>query len=132
MEVQFDELVKKLEGCWKKIPKHFKNGKTIRRTLQCCLFFYWTEKGFTAIADYFPPRVTDRPIDIIVLNPEDNKKIDLAICIDELVTLHAVKSLSAFDAREKVIFTTHSLKKKVDESRFFLKPDIKHFHLQEK
>ena len=90
----------------------------------------WSAEGWPVIADFYPPRISDRPVDVAVLNREDDKKIEWAFCIDELVTLYAVRSLSSFDASQKVIFTTHSLKKKVDESRFFLKPDIEHVHLE--
>jgi hypothetical protein len=47
-----------------------------------------------------------------------------------LVTLAAVKSLSSFEAINKAIITTGPLLKKVQESRFFLKEDIEHVHLQ--
>jgi hypothetical protein len=80
------------------------------------------------VADYMPPRILDRPIDLIVL--DDNHAILIALCLDTLVTLAAVKSLSSFEAAHKIIFTTGMLEKKVQESRFFLKPDIQHVHLQ--
>jgi hypothetical protein len=44
--------------------------------------------------------------------------------------LAAVKSLGSFAAVNKVIFTTGMLEKKVKESRFFLKEEIKHIHLK--
>ncbi len=132
MGVSTEEIVEELQACWKSIPKHFRSSASVKRTLQCKLYSFWVDKGFTVVADYFPPRISDRPVEIIVLNKSDNRKIDWALCIDELITLHAVKSLSAFEAEKKIIFTTHPLKKKVDESRFFLKAGIEHFHLQEK
>jgi hypothetical protein len=61
---------------------------------------------------------------------DDDHAIVYAICIDTVVTLAAVKSLSSFEAANKVIFTTGLLLKKVQESRFFLKPEIEHVHLQ--
>jgi hypothetical protein len=75
-----------------------------------------------------PPRTLDRAIDLIAVN--ENHEIVYAICIDTLVSLAAVKSLSSFEAANKVIFTTGLLVKKVQESRFFLKPEIQHLHLQ--
>jgi hypothetical protein len=86
------------------------------------------ELGFQVVGDYMPPRITDRPIDLIVVNK--NLEIVYALCLDNLVTLAAVKSLSSFEAAHKVIFTTGTILKKVQESRFFLKPDILHIHLQ--
>jgi hypothetical protein len=67
-------------------------------------------------------------VDLIALNA--GLQVVYAICLDTVVTLAAVKSLSSFAAENKIIFTTGLLEKKVKESRFFLKPDILHFHLQ--
>jgi hypothetical protein len=70
----------------------------------------------------------DRPVDLIVL--QEDGAVLLALCLDTVVTLAAVKSLSSFESVHKVIFTMGLLEKKVQESRFFLKPDILHVHLQ--
>jgi hypothetical protein len=80
------------------------------------------------VADYMPPRIADRPVDIIAVNEQN--EIMYAICLDTLVTLAAVKSLSSFEAANKVIFTTGILEKKVKESTFFLNEEIKHLHLK--
>jgi hypothetical protein len=119
---------KDLEKAWLKIPKPFRNDHSVRRTLQCYLYWQLAQTGYRVVADYMPPRIQDRAIDIIAVN--DNQEIVYAICIDNLVTLAAVKSLSSFEAVNKAIFTTGPLLKKVQESRFFLKEDIQHLHLQ--
>ncbi|NLI34895.1 MAG: hypothetical protein GX422_19250, partial [Deltaproteobacteria bacterium] len=75
-----------------------------------------------------PPRITDRPIDLIALNV--HMEIVYALCFDSVVTLATVKSLSSFESQRKIIFTVAILDKKVQESRFFLKPGIEHIHLQ--
>ncbi len=75
-----------------------------------------------------PPRVHDRAVDLIAVDGEN--RIVYALCLDTLVSLAAVKSLSSFEAVHKIIFTTGPLEKKVRESRFFLKPDVEHYHLQ--
>ncbi len=115
---------------WEAIPPFYRREQTVKRSLQCFLYAHFSEEGHLVIADYFPPRVTDRPVDLIIVERNDPKKVVLAICIDELITLHVVKSLSALDAQRKVIFTTHPLEKKVRESTFFLKPGIEHYHLR--
>jgi hypothetical protein len=117
-----------LEKTWLKMPKPFRNDHSIRRTLQCHLYWQLCQTGHRIVADYMPPRIQDRAIDLIALN--DKLEIVYAICIDTLVTLAAVKSLSSFEAANKAIFTTGLLLKKVQESRFFLKPDIQHLHVQ--
>ncbi|MCK8600760.1 hypothetical protein [Desulfoferrobacter suflitae] len=124
----FLEWKKELESCWRAIPRTFQNDHTVRRTLQCHLYQYLRSLGYRAVADYLPPRIQDRASDLIALN--DQQEIVYAICLETVVTLAAVKSLSSFAAANKVIFTTGLLEKKVQESRFFLKPDIVHLHLQ--
>ena len=118
----------RLEKAWLSIPKPFRSERTVHRTLQCHLYRIVQELGFRTVADYMPPRIADRPVDIIAVNEEN--EIVYALCLDTLVTLAAVKSLKSFAAANKVIFTTGMLEKKVKESRFFLSEDIKHVHLK--
>jgi len=118
----------KLEKAWLRIPKPFRSERAVHRTLQCHLYRMLQELGCSTVADYMPPRIADRPVDIIAVN-EDNE-IAYALCLDTLVTLAAVKSLSSFAALNKIIFTTGMLEKKVKESRFFLNEEIKHIHLK--
>lgn len=124
------EMHERLAKCAETIPPYFRRNDTIRRTLQCELYLFFREAGHKAVADYYPPRISDRPVDIIVYDPSDPKKIQWAICIDELITLYAVRSLTSFDAENRLIFTIHPLEKKVNESTFFLKPGVEHVHLR--
>jgi len=117
-----------METVWRAIPKAYRNDHSVKRTLQCDLYGRLQEMGFRLVADYMPPRIQERSIDLIALN--ENLEIIYALCVDPLVTLAAVKSLSSFEAAHKVIFTMGHLEKKVKESRFFLSPDIEHLHLK--
>lgn len=117
-----------LEKVWYGVPKPFRSDKSLHRTLQCALYGRLVAEGRTVVADYLPPRA-DRPVDLVILNPSE-PSIDGAVCFDVVISLYAVKSLSAFESGLKVIFTTGSFKKKVEESRFFLKQDIQHIHLE--
>lgn len=117
-----------LEAVWRAVPKAYRNERSMKRTLQCHLFGQLKAMGFQVVADYYPPRIADHPVDLLALN--DAEEIVYAVCFDSLVSLYAVKGLSSFDARRKVIFTTGPLEKKVEESRFFLKPGIDHVHLK--
>ncbi len=117
-----------LEVVWRAIPKAFRNDHAIRRTLQCHLYGRLHHLGYDVVADYFPPRVKDRPIDLIALR--EDRKIMYAVCFEQVISLAAVKSLMSFEVEIRTIFTTSPLEKKVRESRFFLKPEIQHCHLQ--
>lgn len=132
MQDDLDQILEKLkremEDVWRQIPKAYRNDHSIRRTLQCHLYGRLRSMGGRVLADYMPPRILDRPVDLIMLNKE--LQIEYAVCLDTVVTLAAVKSLSSFEAINKVIFTTGMLEKKVQESRFFLKPEMRHVHLR--
>lgn len=81
--------------------------------------FVWevVPNPYRIVADYMPPRIQDRPIDLIAV--KDDHEIVYAICLDTVITLAAVKSLGSFEATHKAILTTGLLMKKVQESRFF-------------
>jgi hypothetical protein len=119
---------KDLEKAWLQMPKPFRSDHSIRRTLQCHLYGQLLQTGYRIVADYMPPRIVDRSIDLIAVG--ENHQVVYAICIDTVINLAAVKSLSSFEALNKVILTTGHLLKKVQESRFFLKEEIHHVHLQ--
>ena len=117
-----------LEAAWVAIPGPFRNDYTVRRSLQCHLYGHLRKMGHKVVADYLPPRIQDRPIDLIAVGAGSD--ILYAICFDSVVTLAAVKSLMSFESANKIIFTTGLLEKKVQESRFFLKPEIVHLHVR--
>lgn len=116
-----------LQKAWLQIPKPFRSDRAIHGSLQCHLYGILRGLRLSTVADYMPPRIVDRPIDLIAVNEQN--EIVYAICLDTLVTLAAVKSLSSFAAVNKVIFTTGMLEKKVKESTFFLNEEIRHVHL---
>jgi len=128
ISLDLESWKKELEAAWREIPKAYRNEHTVRRTLQCHLYGRLLVMKYLVVADYMPPRIQDRPIDLIALS--QNMEIVHAVCFDTLVTLSAVKSLASFPSVHKTIFTTGMLEKKVQESRFFLKPEVEHLHLQ--
>jgi hypothetical protein len=126
--VDWEALKTDLEGILRQIPKAFRTDRSIHGTLQCYLYRRLSDAGFRVIADYLPPRVQDRSVDLIALDRE--QKIVYAVCLDTVITLYAVKSLTSFEAANRLILTTGILERKVQESRFFLKPEIAHIHLR--
>jgi hypothetical protein len=128
LDLNLDSWKSELEKAWIEIPKPFRSERAIHATLQCRLYRIIRELGLRTVANYMPPRIIDRPIDIIAANEQN--EIIYAVCVDTLVTLAAVKSLNSFAAVNKLIFTTGMLEKKVKESTFFLNQEIKHVHLK--
>ena len=127
-EIGVNVWKRELEKAWREIPKAFRSDRAVHRTLQCRLYGLIRKSGMKTVADYMPPRIADRPVDIIAVS--DQIEIVYAVCLDAVVTLAAVKSLNSFAALHKMIFTTSMLEKKVKESTFFLNEEIKHIHLQ--
>ncbi|MFZ2446412.1 MAG: hypothetical protein WAW37_08640 [Syntrophobacteraceae bacterium] len=123
-----EQWKKELEEAWRRIPKAFRSDRAVHGTLQCRLFRIVEKLGFRTVADYMPPRIMDRSVDIIAVN--DENAVVHAVCIETVVTLAAVKSLNSFAAQNKLILTTGPLEKKVQESKFFLNEEIKHAHLK--
>jgi len=126
--IDWEALKTDLEGVWRQMPRPFRTDRSIHGTLQCYLYRRLSDAGFRVIADYLPPRIPDRSVDLIALDQE--QKIVYAVCLDTVITLYAVKSLTSFEAANRIILTTGVLEKKVQESRFFLKPEIAHIHLR--
>ncbi len=126
--LDFESWKSELESAWREIPKQFRSERSIAGTLQCRLYERLRCMGLAPVANYMPPRIADRPVDLIGVNASG--EIACAVCIDVLVTLAAVKSLTSFDSAHKLIITVGHLEKKVQESRFFLKPEVAHIHLK--
>ena len=124
----FEQWKSALEEHWRGIPKQFRSPATVRATLICRLFELVEATGCRVLAGFMPPLVRDRAVDVLGIG--EGGALTYAVCLDEVVTLQAVKSLSAFESDHKLILTMGALEKKVQESRFFLKPEIEHLHLK--
>jgi hypothetical protein len=127
-EIDWPALKQELEVTWAQIPKPFRSDRSVHGTLQCYLYGRLCRSGYRVVANFMPPRVQDRCVELIALDADQH--IRWAICLDTVITLAAVKSLSSFEADSRLILTTGALEKKVQESRFFLKPGVEHMHLQ--
>ena len=97
--VDWEALKTDLEGVWRQMPRPFRTDRSIHGTLQCYLYRRLSDAGFQVIADYLPPRIPDRSVDLIALDQE--QKIVYAVCLDTVITLYAVKSLTSFEAAEQ-------------------------------
>ena len=116
-----------LEGVWREMPRQFRSERTVHGTLACHVFWKLAATGLHVLAGWAPPRAPERAIDVIAVN--DAGEIRYAVCLDTYVSLQSVKALSTFEGAEKLIVTTGPLERKVTESTFYLKPDIRHVHL---
>ncbi|UCG11048.1 MAG: hypothetical protein JSU72_10790 [Deltaproteobacteria bacterium] len=111
------------------IPKVFRQGAVVHQTIKCVLYVVVKEADLWPVPDFRPPRLRDGFVDLIGV--DSNDAVKCAFAIGPVVELKGVKSLEALDTEEKWMITYSNLSKKVKESTFFLKPGIKHLHLEQ-
>jgi hypothetical protein len=112
-----------------RIPKPFRQGSVVRQTIKCFLYGVVKQAELWPVPDFKPPRLREGFVDLIGVDSDNS--VRCAFAINSLVELKAVKSLEALDVAEKWMITFSPLDKKVQESKFFLKPDIQHLHLEQ-
>jgi hypothetical protein len=130
MESLAANLKQTLEQELARIPKPFRHDEVIRQTIKCFLYGVLKEAGLWPVPDFRPPRLTDGFLDLIGI--DSSGTVACAFAVRSLVDLKAVKSLEALELEERWMITFSALSKKVKESTFFLKPGIRHLHLEQK
>ena len=66
---------------------------------------------------------------MVALDQEGN--VIYAFAIAPVITLGAMKTFKIVEAKEKYFITYSQMRKRVEESRFFLTPDVVHLHVGE-
>lgn len=113
----------------KKIPTGLRHEVTLAETIKCVLFQWIREQGLIPVPHYRPPRRQEEPLPLVAFNQEG--EIVYAFAIAPVVTLSAMKTFKAIEAKKRYFCTFSSSTKKVEESKFFLTPDVVHIHLGE-
>jgi len=126
MKKEIETMVKK---ALKKIPTGLRHEITLAETIKCVLFQWIRKQGLIPIPHYRPPKRQEEPLPLVAFDHEG--KIAYAFAIGPVISLSAVKTFKVIEAKEKYFLTFSSLTKKVEESKFFLTPDIIHIHLGE-
>ena len=130
MEYLKSSLKGALEEEVAQIPKPFHQGTVIRQTIKCFLYGVIKQAELWPVPDFKPPRLSDGFVDLIGV--DSNNSVKCAFAISPVVELKAVKSLEALDVEEKWMITFSPLNKKVQQSTFFLKPGVRHLHLEQR
>ena len=130
MESLKSGLKEALEEEVARIPKPFRQGAVVRQTIKCFLYTVIKQAELWPVPDFKPPRLREGFVDLIGVDSDNS--VGCAFTISPVVELKAVKSLEALDVEEKWLITFSPLDKKVQESKFFLKPGIQHLHLVRK
>jgi hypothetical protein len=130
MESLQENLKEALEVELGRIPRSYRQGGVIRQTIKCFLYGMVKAADLWPVPDFKPPRLAEAFLDLIGVGSDDAVKCAFAIA--PVVELKAVKSLEAVEVDEKWMITFSHLEKKVKESTFFLKPGIRHLHLDQR
>ncbi|MDL1957148.1 MAG: hypothetical protein LWW95_08920 [Candidatus Desulfofervidus auxilii] len=121
------ELESYLKKALKTLPASLRYENIIADTIKCALFQWIREKKLIPIPHYRPPKSQEEPLSIVAF--DESGKIIYAFAIAPVITLKAIKTFKIIEAEKKFFFTFSPIKKKVEESKFFLTPDIIHLHL---
>jgi len=113
-----------------KLPKQFGGNRVINDTIKCFLYQFCKKKGLIPVPSFSHPRYQGTALDLIAL--DDSLAVVYAFAIDQTITLQGVKSLKFFETSEKFFVTFSKIKKKVDESTFFLSSGINHLYLYDR
>ena len=129
MDTLKSRLKEELERELARIPRTFKQAAVIHQTIKCFLYDMIKGAELWPVPDFRPPRLSDAFLDIIGVDSDGAVKC--AFAIGPVVELKGVKSLEALEVDQKWVITFSHLNKKVEESKFFLKPGIQHLHLKQ-
>jgi hypothetical protein len=124
-----EEIKRHIQRVLKDLPAGFRSERAIGETIKCALFAWIREQGLIPVPSYRPPRRQEEPLPLVALDQERN--VIYAFAIAPVITLGAMKTFKIVDAKEKYFITYSQMRKKVEESRFFLTPDVVHLHVGE-
>ncbi len=112
----------------KALPKFLRHDAIVAETIKCALFQWVWENKLIPVPNYKPPHRSEEPLALVALN--NKGEIVYGFAVAPVVTLSGVKTLKAIEAKTKYFITFSSLKKKVEESKFFLDAEVIHLHIE--
>lgn len=128
-----EEIRKRILAARKAIPAGYQSDAVIKETIRCVLFEILKGQGLIPVPAFRNPRYPEGPVDIVgvTIGAENLPVIEMAFCSNPVIELEDVKKLDRVPCEKKMIVTFSRDKKKVDMTRFFLKPGIDHIHVHE-
>jgi len=106
---------------------YLKHEIMVAEAIKCALFQWIRKEGLMPIPHYKPPKRQEDPLPLVAF--DDTGKIVYAFAIAPIITLKAIKTFKVIKAEKKIFLTFSPLKQKLEESKFFLSPDVFHLHL---
>jgi hypothetical protein len=109
------------------IPAGYLSDPMIREVIRCVLFEIVREQGLIPVPAFRNPRYPEGPVDIVGIM--EGPTVEVAFCSNATIELEDIKRLERVPANKKFVITFSQNQKKVEMSKFFLKPGIEHIDL---
>jgi len=127
---QWQELARAIQQELAEIPAAMRQEEVQRQTIILLLAAALRQMGLTPVPAWKPPKSTRQHIDLVGVAPgSDPPRVEVALVVDPLVELPKVKSLEWVECPQKVVVTFSPRKDKVQQSSFFLTPDLEHLDI---
>jgi hypothetical protein len=124
-----EEIRKEILAAIEAIPKGYQSDVVIKETIRCVLFGFIRDQGLIPVPAFRNPRYPEGPVDIVGVTKTPT--IELAFCSSAVIELEDVKRLDRVPCEKRYVVTFSRDRKKVEMTRFYLKPGIEHISVSE-
>ncbi len=125
-----DEIKKKVLQAIRAIPKGYLNDVVVKETIRCVLYGFLEERGFRPVPAFRNPRFPEGPVDMVGI--KEDHAVEVAFCSNPTIELKDIKSLERVGCEKKFVISFSPNEKKVQMTKFFLKPGIEHIYIYER
>lgn len=130
MNQKLVELAEALRKELADIPQAMRQDTAIRQAVICFMAGAIRQMGLTPVAAWKPPKSTRDCIDLVGVTPGSHPpEVKLALVADPLVELPKLRTLEWVDCPDKLVITFSERTDKVQQTTFFLKPDLTHLDI---
>lgn len=130
MAQDWQELAQAIRQELGEIPAAMCQEGVQRQTIILLLAAALRQMGLIPVPAWKPPKSTRQHIDLVGVAPDsDPPRVEVAFVVDPVVELPKVKSLEWVECPQKVVVTFSPRKDKVQQSSFFLTPDLEHLDI---
>ena len=124
-----DEIKDRILKATGAIPEGYLSDTVIKETIRCVLYGHLEEHGLIPVPAFRNPRYQEGAVDIIGI--KDAQTLEVAFCSNPTIELDDIKRLERVPCDKKFVISFSDNQKKVDMSKFFLKPGIEHIYIHD-
>ena len=130
MKQRFAALLEAMRRELELVPPAMRQDTVSRQVILHLLHQALKEMGLVPVPAWKPPRSTRDRIDLVGVEPgSDPPRVEIAFSVNPLVELSGIKALEWVECPHKMVVTYSRRKDKVEQSRFFLTPQLEHLNL---